>query len=254
MDVVLACKPYVASAVHSQAPFVVLPHSALSAVMSKRPPVATTKKPMAKQYVDQVLKLTPRLRSSPYRLSASADHLEAWVRGSLPPSGVFDTSAAFLHGAVGEEPQVRAALWEPAEFETAGGVVKLSAASRKHEHQPSKRALIVYACAMAFFEDGDSIGEAIAKGEKCWVRLTQTNADRGRLPVALEDEGDASGTLDLEPRRALDVGASGAKSCHVKNAQGAHAIPLYRARTPWYICVCAPVFDKHIACVMACWA
>ena len=131
-----------------------------------------------------------------------------------------------MHGTVGEEPQARAALWGPAEFETAGGVVKLSAASRKHEHQPSKRALIVYARAMAFFEDGDPIGEAIAKGDKCWGRLTQANANGGRLPVALEDEGDASGTLDLEPRRALDVGASGEKSCHVQNARGLSLIHI----------------------------
>ena len=92
MDVVLACKQYMASVVYRQAPFVALPHSALSALMSKPPPVATTKKPMTKQYVDHVLKLTPRLRSSPYHLSASADHVEAWARGSLPPSGVLDLS------------------------------------------------------------------------------------------------------------------------------------------------------------------
>ena len=96
LDVVLACKQYMASTVYNQTPFVVMPYATLGMLATTEPPLATARRRAMKPYVDHILKLTPRMRASPYNLFAGADHLDAWVRGTLPLGDSFDVSAVFL--------------------------------------------------------------------------------------------------------------------------------------------------------------
>lgn len=59
---------------------------------------------------------------------------------------------------------------------------------------------------MVFFEDGDSIHEAIRKGEKCWERLARGVSARAAFPAVADDrEGDAVGAIDLESRDSIDA-------------------------------------------------
>ena len=82
--------------------------------------------------------------------------------------------------------------WKPADWDTAVGVVTLTAASRQREPlpNPSQKALFVYSCAMVFFEDGDSMREAIQKVETCWERLARGVSSKGAaIPVVDDGEG-----------------------------------------------------------------
>ena len=65
LDVVLACKQYMASTLYRQTPFVVLPYTALGMLATTEPPLATARRRLMQPYVDHLLKLTPRMRASP---------------------------------------------------------------------------------------------------------------------------------------------------------------------------------------------
>ena len=59
---------------------------------------------------------------------------------------------------------------------------------------------------MVFFEDGDSIHEAIQKGEQCWERLARGVSSKGAaIPVVDNGEGDVVDAIDLESRDSIDV-------------------------------------------------
>ena len=79
--------------------------------------------------------------------------------------------------------------WKPTDWDTAVGVVTLTAAGRQREPlpKPNQKAFFVYSCAMMFFEDGDSMHEAIQKGEKCWERLARGVSAKGAAFPAVDD-------------------------------------------------------------------
>ena len=98
--------------------------------------------------------------------------------------------------------------WEPADCDTAVGVVTLSVARRQREPlpKPSQKAFFVYSYAMVFFEHGDSMREAIPKGEKWWERLARGVSSKGAdIPVVDDGEGDVVGAIQLESRDSIDV-------------------------------------------------
>ena len=58
---------------------------------------------------------------------------------------------------------------------------------------------------MAFFEDGDPIGEALQKGEKCWARLVRSMGARGSMHTSRDGEGDLGAPIDLDGAHAIDL-------------------------------------------------
>jgi hypothetical protein len=59
---------------------------------------------------------------------------------------------------------------------------------------------------MVFFEDGDSMHEAIQKLEKCWERLARGVSAKGAaFPAVDYGEGGVVGAIDLESRDSIDV-------------------------------------------------
>ena len=59
---------------------------------------------------------------------------------------------------------------------------------------------------MVYVEDGDSVREAIQKGEKCWERLARGVISKGAaIPVVDDGEGDVVGAIDLVSRDSIDV-------------------------------------------------
>jgi hypothetical protein len=84
------------------------------------------------------------MRASPYNLFVGADHLDAWVRGTLPLGDMFDVSAVFLQCSMKQQPKQPMISWEPADWDTAVGVVTLTVAGRQREPlpKPSQKGVI----------------------------------------------------------------------------------------------------------------
>ena len=211
-DVVLFCKQWMASPLHSQLPLVVFRASAVGDLELDSPPVSVEKRPMTRKYVNHVLKFVPLLRASPYCMVSAADYLEAWVNGVAPHAPLLDISACCLQRGAWRDPSgprvpPAAALVPDSgasgeDIEPLPGMVALARVVRRplqapeHRQQQQQasaldaRSALVYSCAVALFEHhGMNMVEAIAIGERCWQGLCASSVDKGIGPLAAEAEG-----------------------------------------------------------------
>lgn len=220
-DVVLFVKRWMASPNYSQAPFVALRAAGLQD-LSREPPVANELRPMTQKYKQHVLKFVPLLKGPPYDLRLAADHLEAWVQGTLPDMPMHDVSACTLPLQVAAAhpaaPMAHAVAPLPAnagigaqDFEPPAGTVLLTRnrnpgnpGVRVDTAFPDDRSNIVYSCAVALFQgNGVALPDAIAFGEQCWARIA-SNLGGARAPPAAQPL--VAAEADEAAEEALDLG------------------------------------------------
>lgn len=181
-DIVLLCKHWMASTSLGQAPLVVLRAAALRSLPTRCPPMSTELRPLTPQCKRHIDKHVPILASVPYNLHQAAEHLHAWVHGSLENAPPVDVSACFLPeavaigGAAARPPHDAEVLAH--DFEAQPGAVSLARevqrrpAARFTGEYSDPRAAIVYGCAVALWEDQEMpLAEAISVGEQCWRRV-----------------------------------------------------------------------------------